>query len=1163
MIIKMKSIVYFQIFIVVLSIFSFSYIIKESTRINEKNYLFDFLSILINEFKEPIIPIVSASDMVGCCSRTEDGQICSEVLQSNCNLDADFLPGRTCLSAPFCKEGCCYIEDEGVYDPAVIQGDCEYDWAPDRSCNLPGAIKGCCVLGENTRFETYGECKFHSDIYALSKDSEIDWKEGLSQIDCLLLAQKKKKGACVLPRDDCKFTTEANCVGLDGVFHEDILCTSSDIQTNCRMTEKTRCVDGFDGVYFVDSCGNTANIYDAKRAKDPTYWDRLISTSNSCSAPNGARDSKTCGNCNRFEGGICSPAKPDNFDVQMGDYYCRNTECTYKDSFGQTHKYKNGESWCVYDGPIGDGEDVPGSRHFRYICNAGTVKVEPCADLRNEICVQRNTMDTQGSAVTDNVNFHNAVCRKNNAKHCIQIGEGSMKACEQEPDCMVLAVTKAVGSFDFEICVPMYPEGFSFEPKYQAEGSNICAINTRTCVTTYVQMIGCPILDNGGCLGGGHFGQMDEICKALGDCKGTKTIPNYYQTNPIRGQVAGYDSRIEKYLRAAGLSHGDYLGVGSALFDNSAFAGAMFAKELDSTRGQVPQAKEIPDSGKIGGMIAALGGLLAGLGGILGSTLLSIAGMAMTALGGILSALSAAAVCPPTFTDYNCRLWEPPRGLDCDVCNHDEDIPCTEYRCGSLGTTCELINKGTTNEICVRGIDDGRFPIVTKVLSIEEIIAAENLYDRPDILEFVQNVKFREISEDYFEITNVNGGCVDAYSAVPIVFNTQVPAKCKYDFKWEGEGFKDFEDMENFVGNEYYDYNHSSFFILPDPSDGESLGLDIQKDMTVYIKCISKHDHQMPEYLVFDFCVNEGDDLTAPLLSQYPTPRNGSYVSFDQESFDFMINIRNGPATCKWDYDGSLSYDSMGFTFDLCDGAYTRGIPKCTTKLPINRTLGATENNFFIRCKDQPWLNGTDDEINRNANTESYYFVYYRPEKKISIDSIKPIGEILINTEQTTINFEVETSGGGTNHTCLSSFDVPDEPFELLNTGKRGSHSDEFSLFPRKHTIYVQCFDETQDSVNGETSFNIVRSNSISLISRAWQSEDKFEKKLYFVSESEVSCVYSEENCRFNYESGIPIDSEKNLLHKINYQKGKTYFVKCKDELGNMPNACSIILSPL
>ena len=42
---------------------------------------------------------------------------------------------------------------------------------------------------------------------------------------------------------------------------------------------------------------------------------------------------------------------------------------------------------------------------------------------------------------------------------------------------------------------------------------------------------------------------------------------------------------------------------------------------------------------------------------------------------------------------FDCMPWQPPVGSDsCEVCNDEDGLPCSEYRCRSLGQNCELVN---------------------------------------------------------------------------------------------------------------------------------------------------------------------------------------------------------------------------------------------------------------------------------------------------------------------------------------------------------------------------------------------------------------------------------------------------------------------------------------
>ncbi|RMD65624.1 hypothetical protein D6817_05675, partial [Candidatus Pacearchaeota archaeon] len=131
-------------------------------------------------------------------------------------------------------------------------------------------------------------------------------------------------------------------------FYPGVLCTNEELGTNCVPTKETTCLPGKTEVYFVDSCGNPANIYDASKLRNKEYWGFVKDKQKSCN-PNSANiNSKTCGNCNYALGSICREATEDTGTPRYGDFICANLNCV--DENGKERRH--GESWCV----VGDTE---------------------------------------------------------------------------------------------------------------------------------------------------------------------------------------------------------------------------------------------------------------------------------------------------------------------------------------------------------------------------------------------------------------------------------------------------------------------------------------------------------------------------------------------------------------------------------------------------------------------------------------------------------------------------------------------------------------------------------------------------------------------------------------------------------------------------------------
>ena len=1206
-----KVVASFEVVIMIASLFAFSYFVCASEDVFKK-------------LKEPLIPVVSAWEFnttlnedyilteestktvfgispndlgAGCCALAIDGQKCATATATTCSEEAIFAEGALCGATSFCRKGCCYDEGEGIYDKNVLKSDCPKSWVNDPNCNMPSAKLGCCVLGTNSIFETEGQCRVDSLSRALGASVVVDWNGDVNEAQCLVLSATQIEGACVFIRGNCKLETEADCLNYGGQFSEGYLCTSPSLDTLCEVTEETTCVEGKDEVYFVDSCGNYANVYDSSKLKDVSYWDRVISPEDSCGAGNvnnGNANSKSCGNCNRFLGGICASASEENFDVDLGGFYCKATSCTFE---GRT--YRNGESWCVYDGKIGDGDDVVGSRHWKYVCSQGVTRIEPCADYRNQICIQTNTFDVEGK----DVQFTNAVCIANNWRECIHLNgeEGGLELCEETLNCRIenVAVTD---NFNFNVCTPKYPGGFSFkDERYQKTAEQICGMADQTCTVVYRSKMwgGCELVANEGCLEEKFAQEMNDLCRKLGDCGGAVNVEGVYSenykvgnsptlssgwidglkvlANPVKGQIAEVED-YSKYLEAAGLlgspgevsgeieSEGSImknLGIGIAgigyavgVINVAGFVTGSSMLSSLSLKGMSSLISSAPGAAFSGVAIGAGIGMVAGAmlakslglssgssllmsigGGLIGSAvsikLMTLKSLSFLAnpfiwIGVILIIISwffGKSDCPPVDVTFECKPWQPNvGGDDCEKCNDNLLKPCSSYRCHSLGTSCELINIGSSYELCVDGSkDDTKPPRIGPQLGVVS-----------------SNEKYSDVSEGGFSITSLQEGCIDAYSPLVFGVTTDEPTQCRFDLIE-----REFDDMSFDLGGNYYSYNHTTTFTLPDPSHGQSQGGNWTGDLTLYVKCRDTKGHENLGFYTVDICVKEGSDKTAPVIREV-SPVDGKIVSFETTSENFMV-ITNELSTCKWDSvdkDYSLMVNSM-----VCDDVLESPSSSigyvCSGEVPI---VNGT-NSYYIRCMDQPWFDSVEE---RNANTQSYVYTLKKPEKKIEIDWIEPSENFEINSAMTTIELQVQTSGGGEEHFCSYSFSGYENMIEMFETGSGEIHVQQLNRPSGISKIYVECSDETGDSIQGSTEFKIIYDSSTPQVARVWQTGGT----LYILTTEEGECVYGTTDCNYVWGDGVLMGNGK--THTIGAAAGKIYYVKCKDEFGNVPRGCSI-----
>jgi len=424
-----------------------------------------------------------------CCEKTLTGAWCQNAPQEQCDSNFKMAP-TSCESTSYCKPGCCFDSIEGLCMESTPQRVCSANggtWSNDSKCNIPQCTLGCCILADQGAFVTLTRCKQLAGFYGLIADFR---RNIANEVECIATAQGADKGACVtydenLGKNTCKFTTREQCkkpMILEGAsvnetlafansskpapsgFYKGILCSAEELGTECGPSTKTTIIEGKDEVYFTDTCGNIANIYDASRYNDKEYWKKVFKKSESCGYGSSNAGSKTCGNCDYYLGSIAKKATRATGTPTYGNYICVDLSCKKE---GKRH----GESWCVYDTPSGDSKDPVGSRYFKAVCLNNEVIVEPCADFRNEICIEEKFGG-----------FSEAACRVNRWQDCMQQEEKADCENKDVRDCKWIEgyyfstqsgqIEKSINETEAKkrgvqqtptgLCVPYYPPGFVF-----------------------------------------------------------------------------------------------------------------------------------------------------------------------------------------------------------------------------------------------------------------------------------------------------------------------------------------------------------------------------------------------------------------------------------------------------------------------------------------------------------------------------------------------------------------------------------------------------------------------------------------------------------------------------------------------------------------------------
>ncbi|UCD20953.1 MAG: hypothetical protein JSW08_00180 [archaeon] len=324
-----------------------------------------------------IIPTASAESW-GCCQGII-GDACRMTGDEECRLlGGDWEDETLCEQTTFCEPICCYFDGDGKCEVQTARWVCLQkggrEVGDDPMCSTPMCTLGCCDM--TTRYETMNEqeCLVGEGI----------WMPSVNEIECSLLNYDFEEGCCITG-GTCEWTKGSECASDN--FYKDVFCHDLTQYCNCNPScDSIGCIEGKTDVYCIDSCGNPNRVAD-----ECNY----LETGQSC----------INGECS--EGG-CSVKLPNSTSINM----------------------KNGESICVYDQKLTNfledpnldttktvlgkfGIDIPGSRHWKWLCWDGELHIEPCADYRQQICLDA-TVEAGGAI------FREAECYGNIYHDCFQ-----------------------------------------------------------------------------------------------------------------------------------------------------------------------------------------------------------------------------------------------------------------------------------------------------------------------------------------------------------------------------------------------------------------------------------------------------------------------------------------------------------------------------------------------------------------------------------------------------------------------------------------------------------------------------------------------------------------------------------------------------------------------
>lgn len=1011
-----------------------------------------------------LVKDVSATQKA-CCEKTKDNAFCLYTDESNCAPNYNKVY-TTCEQTSYCQKVCC-IDQQGHCYKNVALASCRSNLNTisniDSSCeSVSQCKKGCCVLGNQCFLATKNECDYQASPYSSLKNTNY-FRESISdEFQCLNECTKYDEGCCINFDGTCAYTTKEQCptsnepISPSLGFHKNVLCSSPNLKCSCTAHHHKACVPGQEDVYWFDSCNNKEEIaQDCSYEKD-TY----------CGVVNNETTCKSINCLNPFK----DPRTPASMSIDSK---------------------KNGEAWCMYESGTGDYLDRPGSRQYRHLCIYGNELVEPCREYREEICVQGNTTTNLGD-------FSGAACLKN------EIYDSLIKQN-----------------------ISSVQQGF----KFWEEGEDICKTANTKCVVA----IDChgKCVANCKCLTQKYIDDTAKWCKAQGDCGANYNILGV-KSNAGFIYLKNKKATTKQPSDDAWLNWSKY-----GLYGNMQNLSESFSKVLEATYQYQPSGLEkfaqtlaLPLAAAVIAVAVYAGAFTVGVttiattisGGILTTFVPSAAFeflglgafIGVPVIGWILGAIAVVFVifslifgsCKIKYVTITtqCHPWQAPiGGADCNKCVDKNKLEklgfntCTEYLCKSLGSSCKIINEGTSAVNCVdTSPNDVNAPIISPW---------------PETL-----------TPGYSLVEKTNGysitPAITPYKSITFGIKTDELAQCKINDN-HTLNYKDM--LPNYFTDPLYKKEHNITLLLP---DGQTYNY--------YVRCQDAAGNSNLVEYVISLQTQKGPDLTPPIILG-TSIANNAYIANYINQTPLTIYV-NEPANCKWDQQDKI-YEQMS-NLSICqdeyntDALYTNSY-ECLTVL--TNIKPNQNNNYYFRCKD----------LSNNTNQQSYVLTL-KGTLPLNLDAqTKPtpngLGEIYTNN----ITLYAVTSNGAENGKATCLFSLPNAPnaIQFVNTNSN-VHTQPLILEKNNYSFDIRCYDIADNNASKILNFKITADLTTSILRYLYTDATN----LYIILDEESTCQYSLNS--FTYGSGTDMSGNNTKEHSL-VITGKKYYINCKDIYNN------------
>jgi len=1095
-------------------------------------FLIVTLSFTIANFEE-----VKADGNV-CCEYTSSGDTCVYTDEDNC--DGGNAVSTSCEQTSYCEVGVCVSSEgkcsDGVAKTTCESLD--YEWHEGSSLDYDVCQKECCVIAEyQCSYTTEDHCGY---LIEDLEDIELDWRDVDSEADCSNICRSSDKGCCVTSDSCSYTTyglCEDPDIDLNtGTgFYEEEYCADLGACA-CVSHDTKRCVD--EDVYWFDSCGNQEDVaedcdylsstwcnYDEE--EDDYICDDIncdetfdgVYTIDGVETQRNPHDERIGGEREHGESWCLYESPAGGWFDRPGSQHYRSfcyfgeeiiEPCVdYRESVCIQYPYTTTNNYTLMN-PFEEWGLTLGDDYSSTISEAGSA----CIDngIYQNLINANVTTVPKGSSLSSESTDEEGTCSSGNQECVVTFGKDSR--------------------FGEWHC---YDNCYCLTPEWADQAAGFCATQ-GDCGAKYnlaEEFVGDGfyITKSHGYAGGfdDDSGEVEHNKTLIGydlNCVETWSVPgensdpectkyckdgeseNCYFIDEMReevqlelkdeygvyGGLVGFSQSMGEYIateQSPGLSTvgAIAIGAGAGLVAGLAFSAVTATVAV----GVAGAGAVLVGTGTI--FAAGISNLIpyvAGVGSVLGPIGWVVAGVIIV-IAVIVTLIVGGGEAIEITVSSHCEAWQAPSGLDyCELCdvavsdgglaidNSEGDIlrgwECTEYKCNSLGQTCEYIeeNVGTERAMCISvATNDVNHPVI------------EDAY----LLGNYKNLDVEFVKDDYLKVNEK----IAPYTFFEFGIELDEVGQCKIEYESLHETY---EEMDLYFPDSYYDYVHNQSWILT-PNEVYNF----------YVRCQDHNANYNIDAFVIQVETTGGDDITPPSIDA-TSVNNGAFIASGVNETDVSL-FMDEPANCKWSFSDA-DYSLMEY-YMSCSG-----IPETASSLFENEctallNVSYGNNYYFFACEDAAG----------NANTENHAFTLVGTDP-LGLDYASPNGTIYY--DYTTIS--AGTSGGAYGDgKAVCSYDGIE--FFTTNTSVHSQNLEDLEAGDYNYNIV--CSDIAGNSNSTEISFTIAVDSDAPELSGLYL----IDTTLYYELNEDATCEYYFEE--FDYGEGTSVAGSFTLTELSSY----------------------------